>query len=339
MDTAHIYRHRYPLTVNMKREAFLPSLYIVHAPSPSSNHHLMNLQYLKYALAVARTGSMSGAAESLSVAQPNLSRAVKELETQLGIAIFDRTRTGMTVTPEGERFLSAGERLLRDLGELETMFKSETAPREVITLLCPSDPAISAAFGAFSRELPLDGRYELSLTVTDTKEAFARLDRGEGRLAILRYAKRFEGYYREWITRHGLTSEPICERSAVVVFGMASPLNACERVTREELAHLYALTVSGESATEITDSSSLAERDLSVSDRAAAYEWLVTDPRAYLYSAPIPPATATAYGLSTRPFASDDAVLCDVAVWPSHYRLSAMERQLLAGVRNALNRS
>ena len=60
----------------------------------------MNLQYVKYALEISRTGSISKAAENLSVAQPNLSRAVKELESSLGIAIFDRTRTGMTVTPE-----------------------------------------------------------------------------------------------------------------------------------------------------------------------------------------------------------------------------------------------
>ena len=41
----------------------------------------MNLQYVKYALEIARTGSISKAAENLSVAQPNLSRAVKELES------------------------------------------------------------------------------------------------------------------------------------------------------------------------------------------------------------------------------------------------------------------
>ena len=90
----------------------------------------MNLQYLRYALEISRTGSISKAAENLSVAQPNLSRAVKELESQLGISIFERTRTGMTVTPEGERLLSAGDRILREVGELETMFDGEAIPRE-----------------------------------------------------------------------------------------------------------------------------------------------------------------------------------------------------------------
>ena len=92
----------------------------------------MNLQYVKYALEIARTGSIPKAAENLSVAQPNLSRAVKELESQLGISIFERTRTGMTVTPEGDKFLTSGERILRDVAELSTMFDGEPQLRSFL---------------------------------------------------------------------------------------------------------------------------------------------------------------------------------------------------------------
>ena len=54
----------------------------------------MNIQYLKYAVEVARIGSISRAAEELYIAQPNLSRAIKELEKDLGITIFDRNSKG-----------------------------------------------------------------------------------------------------------------------------------------------------------------------------------------------------------------------------------------------------
>ena len=65
----------------------------------------MNIVHLKYAVEIARTKSISKAAENLYMAQPNLSRAVKELEEALGITIFKRTSKGITVTPEGEEFL------------------------------------------------------------------------------------------------------------------------------------------------------------------------------------------------------------------------------------------
>ena len=114
----------------------------------------MNLQYLRYALEISRTGSISKAAENLSVAQPNLSRAVKELEGQLGISIFERTRTGMTVTPEGERLLSAGDRILREVGELETMFDGETLPRESLSVMAAPAAYLSHAFVSFCASPP-----------------------------------------------------------------------------------------------------------------------------------------------------------------------------------------
>lgn len=48
----------------------------------------MNLQHMKYAVAVAETGSINKAADRLFVGQSNLSRAIKELENSLGVAIF-----------------------------------------------------------------------------------------------------------------------------------------------------------------------------------------------------------------------------------------------------------
>ena len=51
----------------------------------------MNILHLKYAVEVAKTGSINKAADTLLIAQPNLSRSIKELEADLGIAIFERT--------------------------------------------------------------------------------------------------------------------------------------------------------------------------------------------------------------------------------------------------------
>ena len=70
----------------------------------------MNIVHLKYAVEIARTKSISKAAENLYMAQPNLSRAVKELEEILGITIFKRTSKGITVTPEGVEFLRYAKR-------------------------------------------------------------------------------------------------------------------------------------------------------------------------------------------------------------------------------------
>ena len=55
----------------------------------------MNILHMKYAAEVARLGSLNKAAESLMIAQPNISRSIKELESDLGITIFQRSAKGL----------------------------------------------------------------------------------------------------------------------------------------------------------------------------------------------------------------------------------------------------
>jgi len=72
----------------------------------------MNLMQLKYAVEVAQTHSISKAAENLYMNQPNLSRAIKELEESLGVVLFNRSPKGITLTREGEEFLVYAQRIL-----------------------------------------------------------------------------------------------------------------------------------------------------------------------------------------------------------------------------------
>ena len=66
----------------------------------------MNILHIKYAVEVAKAGSLNKAAEKLLTAAPNVSRAIKDLEADIGITIFERTAKGMELTPDGEEFIS-----------------------------------------------------------------------------------------------------------------------------------------------------------------------------------------------------------------------------------------
>ena len=83
----------------------------------------MNIQHLKYALEVAKQKSISKASRSLYMGQPNLSRAIKELEDELGIIIFERTSKGIKPTPDGEEFLQYAKRILLQIEEVEDIYK------------------------------------------------------------------------------------------------------------------------------------------------------------------------------------------------------------------------
>ena len=82
----------------------------------------MNILHIKYAVEVARLGSLNKAAETLLIAQPNISRSIKELEGDLGITIFNRSAKGMVLTPEGEEFIGFAKNILKQIDDVEKLY-------------------------------------------------------------------------------------------------------------------------------------------------------------------------------------------------------------------------
>jgi DNA-binding transcriptional LysR family regulator len=72
----------------------------------------MDLNHLRSFVTVAKFGHLTRAAEALHLSQPALSGHVKALEEQLGVTLFERTPTGMTVTPAGQRLLVEAEAII-----------------------------------------------------------------------------------------------------------------------------------------------------------------------------------------------------------------------------------
>lgn len=102
----------------------------------------LNLRQLRYALAVARHGSITLAAERLNVSQPAVSAAIGELEGILGQPLFVRARgAGMSTTSFGRQALERARRLLEDAQALEDLAGGEHALAGEMTLACFEDLA------------------------------------------------------------------------------------------------------------------------------------------------------------------------------------------------------
>ena len=71
----------------------------------------MTLQQLHYVITITEIGSFNKASEVLYVAQPSLTGDVRELEKELGIVIFNRTRKGVTLTNDGLEFINHAHQL------------------------------------------------------------------------------------------------------------------------------------------------------------------------------------------------------------------------------------
>lgn len=83
----------------------------------------MNIQQLKYVIAVANNGSFREAARKLYVTQPSLSNGIKELEEEIGLELFVRTNKGAYLTDDGRDFLIRAERIVQQMGMLENRYQ------------------------------------------------------------------------------------------------------------------------------------------------------------------------------------------------------------------------
>ena len=101
---------------------------------------------------LARYPSLAAAAQELGVTPPAVSRRLAQLEQRLGVRLLNRTTRRLSLTPEGERYLEEGERILRQIEGLErSLAASREAPRGLLR--------INATFGF--------GRRHLSPVVSD----------------------------------------------------------------------------------------------------------------------------------------------------------------------------
>ncbi|MEM1243414.1 MAG: hydrogen peroxide-inducible genes activator [Pseudomonadota bacterium] len=83
----------------------------------------MTLTELKYLLALAREGHFGRAAKACFVSQPSLSVAIKRLEDELGVAIFERSKSEVKVTEIGQVIIAQAQRILEETSKLQDISK------------------------------------------------------------------------------------------------------------------------------------------------------------------------------------------------------------------------
>lgn len=80
----------------------------------------VDVPHLRYVVAAAEHRSFRRAATALNVAQPTLSKRIRELESRLGILLFERSTGGACLTPAGKEFVESARRVLEELELMES---------------------------------------------------------------------------------------------------------------------------------------------------------------------------------------------------------------------------
>ncbi|MCQ2454086.1 MAG: LysR family transcriptional regulator [Clostridia bacterium] len=110
----------------------------------------MNTQVLRCILEVEKTGSVSRAAENLFMSQPSLSKTISEMEKELQITIFRRTRGGMVLTEQGKELTRLARSILQQVETIE-MLHTASAENRRLTLYAPAARYVVRALTAIRR--------------------------------------------------------------------------------------------------------------------------------------------------------------------------------------------
>ena len=86
----------------------------------------MQLQQLIYFVAVAEQGSFNKAAEKLFTTQPNLSKAIQNLENEINVSIFERTTKGVNLTEEGKKLYQYARTIINQMERIDGLSAKET---------------------------------------------------------------------------------------------------------------------------------------------------------------------------------------------------------------------
>lgn len=296
----------------------------------------MNLLHMKYAVEVARHGSLNKAAEALLIAQPNISRSIKELEADLGITIFQRTAKGMVLTPDGEEFIDNARDILHRIDKVEQSYRDGSHKKRRFSISVPRACYISAALSEFSKNLG-EADVEIYYKETNSKKTVKMLLENEYKLGIIRYSENYDRYYKTMFEEKGLAHELIAEFSYVLIMSRDNPLAEKETITYEDLSsyieiahadpYVPSLSMSKVFREELPDN--IGQR-IFVFERASQFELLFENPKTFMWVSPASQKILDRYNLVQRVCEGNKKVYKDVLIYHKGYKLSKLDKEFIA---------
>ncbi len=239
----------------------------------------MTLQQLRYVTMVAKTGTITEAANKLYISQPSLTSAIHELENEMNIVIFRRTNKGVSITKEGEDFLGYARQVLEQASILEDKYKKNSGGKKQF---CVSTQHYSFAVNAFVDLIKKYGQdeYDFSIRETQTYEIIEDVAKMRSELGILFLNDFNETVINKILKTHELKFTQLFVAKPHVFISRKHPLADKKIITNSELElYPYLSFEQGEHNSfyfsEEIFSASERKKNIRVRDRATLFNLLI----------------------------------------------------------------
>ena len=194
----------------------------------------MSITQLKYLVAVVKAGSINEAAKSLYISQPTLSKAIKELEKEMGITILMRTSTGITLSTDGAEFLSYARQIIETVELLENKYLDRPYQEQLLSV---STQHYSFSVDAMVKLIEHHGgdKYQFSLRETRTYEIIEDVKNLKSEIGVM-YMNNFnEKILNQLLKESQLNFEPLFTAQPHIFISKTNPLAQKSIVSLEDL--------------------------------------------------------------------------------------------------------
>ena len=286
----------------------------------------ISLKQMRYAVEIARCGSINQAAQNLYVTQSSLSKAMKELESVLGYAVFQRTPAGTAVTEEGQAFLELARQIVYKLEVLERQLQSRNERLAAMKISIPRATYITYAFTEFFKGIQNREQIQINFSETNSQEAVDNILNHGFQLGIIRYPEFLEETNRQTLHQKHLRVKPIWTFSYMLLVSRESPLADSTRISPEELAGFTEL-VHGDEQTFPPEPPGAGQKRIYLYERGSQFDFLSNVPQTYIWVSPLPEKVLRQHGLVQIPCTENRYRYTDVLIYHEDYPLTGYARQ------------
>lgn len=274
----------------------------------------MNITHLKYAIEVLDTKSITKASQNLYMGQPNLSKALKDFEKDIGITLFIRTAKGVEPTEKGLDFLLSAKRILSQFDNLEKKYSSDKN-KCLVNISVPRCASISKAFIDFFNIYKENHQIIIKFRETSAQNIISDVMSSQADFGIVRYHAQYENHFLSQITHSELSYKPLYEFKLSLLMHKSHPLSQNKIINKNDLDKYIEVAQGDYYINKFNQNKSIMNKRILVYDRASQYDLLREIYGTYMWVSNIPYDVLNLHDFVIKKCDMDDIVSKDVFIY------------------------
>lgn len=194
----------------------------------------MTLQQIHYIIGVSESGSFNKAAENLYISQPSLTAAIKEVEKEFNISIFNRTSKGISLTQDGKEFIQYARQVYAQYENLLEKFGTESKRKKKFSVSCQHYSFATKSFVELVKKFGTS-EYEFSIYETKTLDVIENVAAQKSEIGVIYMSDFNRKAIKKILNANNLSFKKLIDCKAYVYLWKNHPLAGKKSISLEEL--------------------------------------------------------------------------------------------------------